>query len=305
MKKALITEEFHPRLKLGLEELGYICDEKLEIDTKGVSEIIADYSLVVINSKILFDKNLLNKATQLETIARIGSGLEIIDVEECKKRNIQLISTPEGNANAVAEHILGFILSALNNLTKSQNDLVAGKWIREENRGEELCGKTIAIIGCGHNGSRLVNLLSGFDTEVLIYDIDEIKHSIYNKNARKSSLEEIFQKADIVSFHLPLTDLTRYLFNQGFLTKFEKPIYLVNASRGKICEMNTILDGIESGKIIKAMLDVFENEPLMLNKRLELAIKENKLFISPHIAGWTYQSRQKMAEIVINTLKKT
>lgn len=304
MKKAILTEEFDPSLKLGLEELGYSCDEIYNIDTEGVAAIISEYSILIINSKILVDKNLLDRAPKLETIARIGSGLEIIDMEECKKRNIQIISTPAGNANAVAEHILGFILSTFNNLSKSQNELLSGNWMREKNRGEELCGKTIAIIGCGHNGSRLVNLLSGFDTEVLIYDINELTHTIYNSHARKTDMEEIYKKADIVSFHLPLTEKTQFLFNQDFLTKFEKSIYLINASRGKVCEMDAILYGLESGKIIKAMLDVFEYEPLMLNNRIEKAVKEYKLFLSPHIAGWTYQSRRKMAEIVLKALKK-
>jgi D-3-phosphoglycerate dehydrogenase / 2-oxoglutarate reductase len=305
MKKALITEEFHPCLRLGLEELGYTCDEIWDIDTLGVINCISDYHLLIINSKIKVDATLLKNASQLKVIARIGSGLEIIDIETCKERGIRVISTPEGNANAVAEHVLGFILSALNNLMKSQNDLLLGNWLREENRGEELCGKTIGIIGCGHNGGRLVQLLSGFDTEVLIYDIRDIRSKIKNPNAREvDSMDEIYERADIISFHIPLTNDTKSMVNRDFLGKFKKNIYLINAARGKICDMDTILYGIESGKLIKVMLDVFENEPLALNLKLITAVQENRLFISPHIAGWTVESKKKMAEMVILALQE-
>jgi D-3-phosphoglycerate dehydrogenase / 2-oxoglutarate reductase len=305
MKKALITEEFHPCLRLGLENLGYICDEIWDIDTRGVMDCISDYELLVINSKILVNKDVLAKATQLKAIARIGSGLEIIDLEACKEKNIRVISTPQGNANAVAEHILGFILSSFNNLTKSQNDILQGNWLREENRGEELCGKTIGIIGCGSNGSRLVQLLTGFDTKVLIYDIRDIKASVKNPNARQvDSMDEIFEHVDIVSFHIPLTNETKSMVNRDFLKKFKKNIYLINASRGKICDLDTILYGIQSGKLIKVMLDVFENEPLRLNQDLINAVQANRLFMSPHIAGWTHQSKKNMAEMVIIALQE-
>lgn len=305
MKKALITEEFHPNLKPDLEGLGYTCVESFHIDTQGVMDCIADFELLIINSKILVDKKLLDQATQLKAVARIGSGLEIIDQNECQLRNIKVISTPAGNANAVAEHILGFLLSSMNNIAKSQQDILHGNWLREENRGDELCGKTIGIIGCGNNGSRLVKLLSGFEVNILIYDIVDITERIANPLARQvSSMDEIFEHADIVSFHIPLTNETQSMVNQNFLEKFKKNIYLVNASRGKVCEMNTILYGIQSGKIIKAMLDVFENEPLTLHQGIIEAVKSNRLFLSPHIAGWTHQSKKKMAEMVILALQK-
>lgn len=304
-KKALITEEFHPLLKHELELLGYECEEIWDIDTERVINCIEKFHLIVINSKIRIDKALLEKATNLKIIARMGSGLEIIDLTECEKRGVKVISTPEGNANAVAEHTIGFILSALNNLGKSQNEILEGKWIRENNRGEELCGKTIGIIGCGHNGSRLVKLLSGFDVEILVYDIIDVSHRIDFPNTRQvHSMDEIFEKVDIVSFHIPLNQSTFHLVNNEYLDRFRKNIYLINTSRGQICPWNTILYGLENGKLRKVMLDVFEEEPIRLNNIIRKHILENRLFISPHIAGWTYQSKQKMAEMIIKEVKR-
>lgn len=297
MKKALITEEFHPLLMENLIAMGYQCDEVLDIDTEGVAERISGYELIVVNSKIKLDKDLLAKATKMKAIVRIGSGLEVIDVEECQKKGIRVISTPEGNANAVAEHVLGFILSAFHNIYKSQNDILRGNWIREENRGIELSGKTMGIIGCGNNGSRLVNILSGWDVNILIYDIVDITPNIQNANARQvSSMKDIYEKADIVSFHVPLTQDTKYMISSHYLHSFHKNIYFVNASRGQICQMETIYGALESGKIIKAMIDVFDNEPFISNEETKKWVESNRLFLTPHIAGWTAESKKKMAE---------
>jgi len=192
-KKVLITEEFHPIIEEGFTHLGYEVDNIWDIDTAGVKAIIHNYEILVINSKIKVDKTLLENANKLKVVARVGSGLEIIDQEECQKRKIHIISTPEGNANAVAEHTLAFILSAFNNLFKSQNEILQHEWIREGNRGVELSGKTLGIIGCGNNGSQLVNLLAGFDTEILIYDIVDISSKITNPRARQvSNMQEIY-----------------------------------------------------------------------------------------------------------------
>jgi D-3-phosphoglycerate dehydrogenase len=305
LKKALITEEFHPILTEGLERMGYSCCQDWESTSDTVRASIHAYELLVINSKIRVDRNMLDLATRLKTIIRIGSGLEIIDQETCKEKNILVISTPEGNANAVAEHVLAFILSSYTNIFRAQTELVQGQWNREHNRGEELNSKVLAVIGCGNNGSRLVNLLSGFNTEILIYDIQDIHSRIVNPHARQVSMEAIFQKADIVSFHLPLNPTTQHLIQLNYLKHFQKPIDLINTSRGGICKEEDLWQALKEGYVKRAFLDVFEKEPIRLTEELKKLIQEGKLFVSPHIAGWTNESKKRMAEIAIEKIKST
>jgi D-3-phosphoglycerate dehydrogenase len=304
IKKALITEEFHQRLTDGLENLGYSCDQLWEVTTESIQECIAKYEILVINSKINVNKQLIDHAKCLKCIIRVGSGLEIIDQSYCSEKGIQIISTPEGNANAVAEHVLGFILSAYNNLNKAQTEMLEGIWSRESNRGEELCGKTIAIIGCGNNGSRLAKLMNGFDTEVLVYDHIDVGTSIAQTSAKQVGMEEIYFKADLVSVHLPLNSDTHHFINNSFLKNFNKSIDLVNTSRGGICVLEDVWTGLEEGTIRRAMLDVYDNEPFKMDERVKSLLKTNKLFVTPHIAGWTYESKKKMAEQAIIKLNQ-
>lgn len=304
MRRVLITEEFHPNLTKGLEDLGYSCEQQWDYTTEDVINCIGKFEVLVINSKILADKELLSKATKLKVIIRIGSGLEIIDQETCKEKNILVISTPEGNANAVAEHVLGFLLSSYNNIFRAQNEMIGGQWHRETNRGEELSSKVVAVIGCGHNGSQLVNLLSGFQTEVLVYDIVDITKNISNPNARQVDMDAIFRQADVVSFHIPLNNSTRHLICADYLKNFNKPIDLVNTSRGGICKEADLWQAISDGKVNRAMLDVYEQEPFILSVSEKNLINQGKLFITPHIAGWTRESKKRMAELAIAKLKK-
>lgn len=304
MKSALITEEFHPNLTKGLEDLGYSCDQQWDYTSEDVINCIGEFEVLVVNSKILIDKVLLSKAIKLKVIIRIGSGLEIIDQETCKEKNILVISTPEGNANAVAEHVLGFLLSSYNNIFRAQNEMIGGQWNREANRGEELSSKVVAVIGCGNNGSQLVNLLSGFQTEVLIYDIVDITKNISNPNARQVDMDAIFRQADVVSFHIPLNNTTRHLICEDYLKKFNKSIDLVNTSRGGICKEADLWQAISNGKVNRAMLDVYEQEPFILSVSEKNLINQGKLFITPHIAGWTRESKKRMAELAIAKLKK-
>ncbi len=299
--KVLITEDFHPNLEIGLTILGMECSLNISIDYNGVCNIIQDYEILIVNSKIRIDEFLLSKAKKLKIVGRIGSGMDVFDKEACERYGVKCITSPEGNANAVAEHIIGFILSAFNNISKSQSDMLSGNWNREENRGIELCGKTLAIIGFGNNGRRLAELLQGFDLEILALDIREVDFNI--KNVKAATLEEIYSKTDILSIHLPLTKDTQDYITSSFLSKFKKPIYLVNASRGKICKTEVVLAHLESGKIKKAMLDVFDLEPLIINKEVRYWIEKNKLFLTPHIAGWTEESKIKLAETLVNKIK--
>ncbi len=304
-KKALITEEFHSSLSEGLKSLGYTCSQDWDSTSDTVRASIHEYDILVINSKIRVDKAMLDLAKRLKAIIRIGSGLEIIDLDACLEKNIQVISTPEGNANAVAEHVLAFILSSYTNIFRAQTELIEGQWNRERNRGEELNSKVLAVIGCGNNGSRLVNLLSGFNTEILIYDIQDIRSRIVNPHARQVSMEAIFQKADIVSFHLPLNPTTQHLIQLSYLKHFQKPIDLINTSRGGICKEEDLWQALKGGYVKRAFLDVFEKEPISLTEELKKLIQDGKLFISPHIAGWTNESKKRMAEIAIEKIKST
>ena len=304
LKKALITEEFHQSLTAGLENLGYSCDQLWEVTSDSIQEHIADYEILVVNSKININKQLIDHAKCLKCIIRIGSGLEIIDQSYCSEKGIHLISTPEGNANAVAEHVLGFILSAYNNLNRAQAEMLEGIWSRESNRGEELCGKTIAIIGCGNNGSRLAKLMTGFDAEVLVYDIIDVSTRIAQTSAKQVGMEEIFLRADIASFHLPLNSDTHHFINNSFLKNFNKSIDLVNTSRGGICVLEDVWIGLEQGTLKRVMLDVYDNEPFKMDERIKSLLKTNRLFVTPHIAGWTYESKKKMVEQALTKLNQ-
>ncbi len=285
--------------------MGYSCCQDWESTSDTVKASIHTYELLVINSKIRVDRNMLDLATKLKSIIRIGSGLEIVDLDACLEKNIQVISTPEGNANAVAEHVLAFILSSYTNLFRAQTELMLGQWNREPNRGEELSSKVLAVIGCGNNGSRLVNLLSGFKTEILIYDIQDIRSRIVNPHARQASMESIFQNAEIVSFHIPLNPSTQHLIQLNYLKHFQKPIDLINTSRGGICKEEDLWQALKGGYVKRAFLDVFEKEPIRLTEESKKLIQDGKLFISPHIAGWTNESKKRMAEIAIEKIKST
>lgn len=300
--KALITEQFHECLVRSLLELGIECTVNEEINTQGVLDIIHEYDIIVVNSKILLDQKLLEKTTRLKIIARVGSGLDIIDLDYCKKHQIDVISSPEGNANAVAEHTLAFILSSFNNLYKAQTELLNQTWVREENRGVELDGKVVAIIGFGNTGRKFAEKLKGFNVKILVYDIVEKISS--QENLFFVNLDTIYEEADVVSMHLPLNKETLYIVNQDFFQKFNKTIYFVNTSRGKICCTEALIDAIENNKVAKAMLDVFEDEPINISEKMKSLMNQNKLFLSPHIAGWTIESKFKLSQIIVEKIKK-
>lgn len=304
MRKVLITEEFHPILAKSLNELGFTCEQKWDYSTVDVLENIQDYEILVINSKILVNRKLIENASKLKVIIRIGSGLEIIDQDACREREIYVISTPEGNANAVAEHVLAFLLSAYTHLQRAQHELLAGNWNRESNRGEELGSKIVAVIGCGNNGSQLVNLLAGFETEVLVYDIVDVSSRFSNARAKQVEMDEIFNRADVVSFHIPLNDATDKLIRLDYLKRFNKSIDLVNTSRGGICRLDHLELALKEGYVRRAMLDVFDKEPFKISEALRNYVLQGRLFLTPHIAGWTHESKKRMAEYAISKLKK-
>ena len=302
--KALITEEFHPYFQKSFEENGIQCDLLFDVQTEDVLQIIQDYHIIIINSKILVDTTMIDRAPNLKIIGRVGAGMEVIDVEYAYQKGIRVYSSPEGNCHSVAEHALGMLLASFNNLHLAQNQMLKGIWSRESNRGEELRGKTVGIIGYGHTGSSFARILQGFEVDILAVDI--LPKTTNYLNVHFCEWEELYQRADIVSLHLPYNQSTHYLANIDFFNSFKKPIYFINTSRGKVCRQQDLEKALYDGKVIKAMLDVYETEPLEINDQVRQLCEENKLFLTPHIAGWTVQSKyllaKTLADRVLNDL---
>jgi len=311
IKKVAFLDTVHDVLWKGLENLGWTCVDLTETDESKVAEQISSCHGIVIRSRFSLDQNFLLKATSLEFIARSGSGLENIDVDYCKQRNIHLFNSPEGNRNAVAEHGIGMLLALFNQLIKADAEVRMAKWDREANRGFELEGKTVGIIGYGNNGSAFAKVLSGFGVEILAHD--KYKSSFGNDRVLESSLEDIFQRADIVSFHIPQNKETINFLNDDFVSKMRKPFYLLNLSRGKIVSTVSLLKGLDSTKILGACLDVLEFE----QPSFELADDSkkgqysamNELFsrknviLTPHVAGWTNESYFKLSSVLLEKIR--
>ncbi len=300
----LFIDRVHPSLKNNLKENNFVCDESYHLSKEEIEKIIHKYEGIIIRSRFQLDKHFLDKATKLKFIARAGSGLENIDTNHAQSRNIKCYNAAEGNRQSVAEHALGMILSLFNNLNKSDKEVRSGIWEREGNRGIELSGKTIGIIGFGNNGSAFAEVLKGFNVSILAFD------KYLKKYPYKSSMENIFKKVDIISLHIPLTEETTYLADDKFVNSFKKGIYLINTARGKCANTKSIVKGIKNGKIKGACLDVLEQEKTSFEDiskerftpELQYLIDSDKTILSPHIAGWTVESNIKVAEILFNKI---
>lgn len=308
--KCLITENFHPILQTLLRAEGIQCDVAEDSTTDSVLSVIDKYDILIVNSKIHIDKNFIDVAKNLKFIGRVGSGMEIIDVPYCKEKGVYVCSAPEGNCDSVGEHTLGLLLSVLNNITKSDREIRAGVWKREENRGETIQGKTVAIIGYGHTGKAFARILGGFNCTVFAYDIQQVSNPY--AHVQMTAWSELLEHADIVSMHVPLTPDTRNMANEVFFNSFKKPIYFINTSRGPICNTEDLIKAIKSKKLRGVGLDVFDNEkPNTFSTAEKVVFYElcnlENVVMTPHIAGWTHQSRLKLAEIVaekiINAIK--
>lgn len=298
----LITDGVHPLLKEGLEKDGCTVDYRPDINEEGVLEIISRYNGLLINSKVFVGTEILDRATQLKFVCRIGSGLDTIDLDYAKQKNVIVFNSPEGNRNAVAEHALGLLLNIMNNISVANEQVKNKQWIREANRGNELSGKTIALIGYGNTAQAFAKILKGFDVKILAYD------KYLNNFENQSNLETIFEQANILSIHLPLTAETKYMIDYGFFSSFKKPIWFINTSRGKILRTADLLLALNEGKIISAALDVLENEKLnSMNedetKIFEQIISNNRILLTPHIAGWTHESKRKIAEVLLEKIR--
>ncbi len=303
--KVLITDYVHTIMIEKFQKAGYTCDYFPEYTNEDVYNCIEDYKGIIINSKIKMFQEVLAKAKNLKFIGRLGSGMEIIDIDYALSKEIQSFNVPEANCDAVAEHAIGMILSLFNNLNRADAEVKKSIWEREKNRGIELAGKIIGIIGYGHTGKAFAKKLSGFEVKVLAFD--KYLKNYSDKYAQEATMEEIFEEVDVLSFHLPLTKETKHLCNVGYIKKFKKSIFIINTSRGNVIDLKNIFFQIKSEKIKGMCLDVFENE-----KPKTYAIDEQKMYnelfalesviLSPHIAGWTVESKFKIAKYLVNKI---
>ncbi len=302
--KILHLDSNHPLLLQMLEEAGFSNEEDYTSTKAEIESVISEYDGIVIRSRFKIDKSFLDAASNLKFIARVGAGLESIDTEYAEKRNVKLIAAPEGNRNAVGEHTLGMLLSLFNKLNKADGEVKNGLWNREANRGMELDGKTVAIIGYGNMGQAFAKKLRGFDCEVLCFDI---KENVGDENAKQVSLKELQLKADVLSLHTPWTPLTNKMVDANFINSFAKPFWFLNTARGKSVVTAHLVSALKSGKILGAGLDVLEFEKLSFETLFDTDNLPNSLkelfampnvILSPHVAGWTVESKEKLARVI-------
>ena len=306
VKDVLVTDYVHPVLLQGLHTLGYRTTYAPEMTRVQMEYLLPQYKGVVVNTRCAIDRKTIQSANKLQWIARLGSGLDIIDVTAADEEGIHVVSAPEGNAEAVAEHALGLLLCLANKLISADQSVRNGEWLREKHRGWEIAGKTIGIIGYGNNGSAFGRLWHGWDVSVLAYD--KYKMNYGNEKVREVDLDYLLKESDIISFHIPLTLETKEMMNEDFISSCKPGVVIINLSRGKILNLKDLLAGLKSGRIKGACLDVFPFEPPSScpeeSKYLfdELFSLEN-VVLSPHVGGWTVESKKKISEIIIEKLK--
>ncbi|MDO4880335.1 MAG: 2-hydroxyacid dehydrogenase [Capnocytophaga sp.] len=306
--KILHIDSNHKLMLNQLNEAGFQNDIDYTSSKEEIEKKIQNYDGIVIRSRFSIDKNFIDKATNLKFIARVGAGLENIDCQYAESKNIQLISSPEGNRNAVGEHTLGLLLALLNHFKKADQEIKKGIWLREENRGYELDYLTVGIIGYGNMGKSFAKKLRGFDCLVLCYDI---KENVGDANAKQVSLEEFQKSVDILSLHTPETPLTKNMINKEFIHSFSKNFWLINTARGKSVNTADLVEALKTGKIKGAGLDVLEYEESsfenFFTKKLpepfEYLINAENVILTPHIAGWTMESKTKLAQVIVDKIK--
>ncbi|MFH1120768.1 MAG: NAD(P)-dependent oxidoreductase [Bacteroidota bacterium] len=305
----LFIDTAHPFLNEGLTRLGFTCIHSHMVDRDEILAQAGEAEGIVIRSKIKIDRDAIDSAPKLKFIARVGAGMENIDQVYAESKGIVCLNAPEGNRDAVGEHAIGMLLSLFNHLCRVNAEVRNGRWIREGNRGTEIQGKTIAIIGYGNTGSAFAGKLSGFGANVIAYD--KYKAGFSGLYVKEVQMGEVFSDADVVSLHIPLTDETRHLVNQSYLEKFSKPVYLVNTARGQCVDTAALMDAIDKGRVMGAALDVLEYEKLSfenldaarLPDSFKRLIGSDKVILSPHIAGWTHESSYKMAKVLVEKIE--
>jgi D-3-phosphoglycerate dehydrogenase len=301
MKKILITEDLHALLAEKLRAAGVECHARPGISYDETLRDISNYTGIVVATRIPVDRRLIDAGRNLEFIARAGSGLDRIDVEYAAAKGIKVLSSPEGNANSVAEHAVGLLLALFHNITTSVAETKEGKWLVEQNRVHELEGRTLAIIGYGNTGRAFARKLQPFDMKVLAYDKYLINYG--DGNALAAEMDRIFEEAEIVSLHIPLTRETHGMIDTAYLQRFSRSIHLINTSRGKIIRHQDLLGAVRRGKVLSAACDVYENEDFQNLTALEKMTFEQltetgKVIFTPHIAGKSYEARKKIAEVL-------
>lgn len=307
--KILHLDTNHPLLINQLNNFGITNHEDYTSSKSVIENKIKNYDGIIIRSRFTIDKQFLDKATRLKFIGRVGAGLENVDVDYANQKGVYLIAAPEGNRNAVGEHTLGMLLSLFNKLNKADVEVRKGKWLREENRGIELDGKTVGIIGYGNMGKSFAKKLRGFEVAVICYDI---KANVGDKNCKQVSLQEFKKKVDVVSLHTPETPLTLNMIDTDFINQFKKSFWLLNTARGKSVITKDLVLALQSGKILGAGLDVLEHEKssfenLFENKSMsedfKYLIKVENVLLTPHVAGWTVESKEKLAQTIVDKIK--
>lgn len=306
--KYLITDKIHPSARPLLEELGIDVDWYPDITNEEVGRNVDGYDGLIISTKTIIDKALVDKAVRLKVIGRVGSGMDHIDLAYCRSKGIVCLSSPEGNCNAVAEHAMAMLLAQSNHIIRANNEVKSGLWKRFENTGFELQGKTIGIIGYGHTGSTFARKLSGFEVEILAYD--KYKDHFGNELVKEATYEELIEQADVISFHIPYNKETHHWINKEFIKKCKKRPILINTSRGAIAKSTDLLWALENDLLKGLCLDVFEDEPLDKGEVNEGQLYQkimayDNVIVTPHIAGWTEEAKEKLVSILVKKIEET
>lgn len=305
MRKILITDSVPGFFMKKLKKMQWEVDYRPGLENRALHKLIPEYEGILVRSKTELRESHIKKAEKLKVILRPGSGLENIDIVQAQKRGIQILNSPEGNRGAVAEHALGLLLCLLNNIPRSYREISEGKWKREENRGEELNVKTVGIIGYGNTGSAFARILAGIGSRVLAYD--KYKSGFGGNAVQEVSLETLFRQSEVISLHLPLTAETVYYADDEFYKSLHNPIYLINTSRGKIVQTSSLVNALKDNKIKGAGLDVLENEKFVTyalkeKEELKKLLASERVIITPHIAGWTKESGEKIYSVLLKKL---
>lgn len=307
--KILHLDSNHPLLINQLNDMGFTNHEDYTSTKADIQQKINQYDGFIIRSRFSIDKTFLDAATNLKFIGRVGAGLENIDCDYAQSKGIALIAAPEGNRNAVGEHSLAMLLSLFNKLNKSDKEVREGKWLREDNRGLELDGKTVGLIGYGNMGKAFAKKLRGFDVKVLCYDL---KPNVADANATQVTLSQLQDQADVLSLHTPETPSTINMVNAKFINGFKKPFWLINTARGKSVVTSDLINALKTGQILGAGLDVLEYEKssfenLFTDNKMPEAFKylinADNVILSPHVAGWTIESKEKLAQTIVDKIK--
>lgn len=303
--KILLLDKNHPLITEQLLAKNFILEEDFMSSYDEVCSKIENYDGIIIRSRIPLDKNFLEKAKNLKFIARVGAGMENIDIPVAEKLGIQLINSPEGNRDSVAEHVVGMLLILMNRLFIASQEVKNGIWLREENRGDELLGKTVGLIGYGNMGKATAKRLSGFGCKVIFHDI---LPDLSDEYATQVSLKELKEQAEVLSLHIPLTDVSYYLIDGPFISDMKNDFYFVNTARGKNVETKSLVEALKAGKVKGACLDVLEYEKSSFenleteNEDLKYLLESEKVIVTPHIAGWTIQSKEKLAQVIVDKI---